>query len=121
MPLDRSARRISFARRGHKEGVDTLRYDLALLARAIWDAAGRQAGIAISDVSLAGTAATITLERLDGTVDELSVDWTARDRFDTALKTDRLAVAAFPQANTVILPIPSGTWTLDIVVRPRAR
>ena len=100
------------------EGVDTLRYDLALLARAIWDAAGRQPGIAIGEVLLVGTTATITLERLDVTVDAFSIDWMARDRFGTALKSGTLAEAVFPQVNAVQLAVPSGTWTLDIVVRP---
>lgn len=100
------------------EGMDTLRYDLALLARVLCDAAGHEPGIAVRNVALVDDTATVDLEQVQATASAFVLDWVARDRFGLVLGTGRESASSFPASSSITFPIPSGTWTADVAVQP---
>lgn len=99
-------------------GMDLSRYDLALIARIICDAAGREPSVAISNVALDGDSATVDLESTATTSNTFDLSWVARDRFGLILGQDVQSLDPITGANTISFDIPSGTWTLDLVTQP---
>jgi hypothetical protein len=100
------------------EETESLRYDLALLARLIQDASGRSPAIAVRNVALVGDTATVDLEQVDTSIHVFDLNWIARDRFGTELGSGQRSAGAFPASGSVGFSIPSGAWTLDVVVQP---
>src|SRR5262249_22613918 len=99
------------------QGVDTTRYDLALVARLIQDAAGRAPAIAVRNVTLANSTATVDLERVLPAANAFELIWVARDRFGLILGEGQESPASFPATSAVTFAIPKGTWTVDVVIR----
>jgi Beta-galactosidase trimerisation domain len=100
------------------EGMDTLRYDLALVARILYDAARREPAIAVRNVTFADATATIELERAEPAAGAFDLDWVARDRFGLILGSGRESPRSFPASSVITISIPSGTWTVDAVIQP---
>ncbi len=101
------------------ELMDMLRYDQALLARFLYDTAGRVPPIAVRNVSVSGNTATIELNATTTPTPPFDMDWVARDRFGVVLSTGRETPASFPANGLISLAIPSGTWTVDATVIPQ--
>jgi hypothetical protein len=111
VPLDRYRRRPAGTER-----METLRYDLALLARVVFDAAGRVPPITVRNVTLGTGTATVELD--SATTPAFVLDWVARDRFDAPLGSGRETHATYPAGGIVTIPISPGAWTVDATVTP---
>jgi hypothetical protein len=101
------------------QGIDTTRYDLALVARLIQDAAGLTPAIAVRNVGLVNDTAAVHLERVRLPRRDSAFDlfWVARDRFGLVLGNGQESPASFPASNFLSFAIPKGTWMVDVVVQ----
>jgi hypothetical protein len=100
------------------EGFENFRYDLDFLGRVIFDAANRPPAVAVRNVTLNGTSATVELEQVSTATPPFDLDWQARDRFGILLGSGHQSFAAFPAGGTVPLTIPTGSWACDVLVTP---
>src|SRR5262249_3539347 len=83
------------------EGFENFRYDLDFLGRVIFDAANRPPAVAVQNVTLAGTSATVELDQVSAATPPFDLDWQARDRFGMLLGSGRQSFTAFPAGGTV--------------------
>src|SRR5262249_28161699 len=88
------------------------------LGRVIFDAANRPPAVAVQNVTLAGTSATVELDQVSAATPPFDLDWQARDRFGMLLASGRQSFTAFPAGGTVSLTIPSGSWACDLLTTP---
>jgi hypothetical protein len=100
------------------EGFENFRYDLDLLGRIVFDAANRPPAIAVQNVTLSGSVATVQLEQVVASANTFDLDWQARDRFGALMSGGRQTFNAFPAGNSVSLTVPAGSWACDVLVTP---
>jgi hypothetical protein len=100
------------------EGFENSRYDLDFVGRVIFDAANRPPAVAVQNVTLNGTSATVELDQVSTVTPAFDLDWQARDRFGILLGRGRQSFTAFPAGGNVPLTIPTGSWACDLVVTP---
>jgi hypothetical protein len=98
--------------------METLPYDLAFLARILYDAAGREPSIAVRDVTLVRDTATVQVEQVGASVGAFGLRWVARDRFGVILGGGKQPFSAFPAGGSITFSIPAGSWTVDVVIQP---
>jgi hypothetical protein len=104
-------------RRQETEGMDTLRYDQALLARFLYDAAGCVPPIQVREVLVQDNQVTVHLDATAQPAPAFTLDWIARDRFGVVLGRRQETSPNFP-SNGLVIAIPSGAWTVDVTVMP---